>query len=504
VDANKLGLQFELQIVGKCKDRLYEVYSAVSSYRNWLVPNNSIENLAEGVLQRVLFHKEVIQGIECFVPPLKPTQAHVFNTLRKYKKKLCRSLTPTLKRSYPDVISRYLGRKRERYEKACISLQQCGVQRQDSYVSVFLKNEKSKVGFVPRVVSPRSPRYNLELLTYLQELEHKVFRSIDKLFGDITVFKGMNSLEQGAAFYSKWNLFSNPVAISFDATRFDQHVSTAMLEFEHSIYLHAYRGVDKSLLRYLLSLQLKNNAFGSARNGKLRYKVAGSRMSGDVNTSLGNSIIMCGMVYSYCERMKIDKYSLANNGDDCTLFLERCDFHKFSQFEAFAKSLGFLMVVEDPITTMEEISFCQTHPVMIGGECRMIRDPRVALSKDATCLEPRLYAKHRRFWMSNVGKCGLSMSGGVPVFQSFYNCLIRSSKCDEHVKIREKDRYGSLYWLSRRMHDHVCTVSDSNRNSFYAAYGIDSYMQGEIENYYDNLTMNFETCPLGFQDWFTI
>lgn len=45
-------------------------------------------------------------------------------------------------------------------------------------------------------------------------------------------------------------------------------------------------------------------------------------MSGDMNTALGNCMLMCCLIISYLESKNI-KYDFINNGDDAVLFLER-------------------------------------------------------------------------------------------------------------------------------------------------------------------------------------
>lgn len=473
-------------IVGRAPDRTFEVYSTVSPNVQWEVPNNSIENLREGVLQRVLYHKE--DGIYCEPSAVDPSR--VAERLNVFSVEVSKRLTPTARISYDQVLLSYSGRKLNRYTNARDSLLESGITPADARVSAFLKLEKSKVGFVPRVVSPRRPRYNLELLTFLQRLEHRMFSAIDDTFGDVTIFKGMNCVEQGVALRRKWDRFSHPVAVGFDATRFDQHVNCGLLQFEHSMYLKCYMGEDRDELAKLLDMQLNNRVVGYAKNGKLEYRIKGTRMSGDVNTSLGNCIIMCSIVFSYCATHDIEHYELANNGDDCVVIVEKHDLHKLKHFAQFCKVLGLLMVVEEPTAIFEEIKFCQCSPVLIGDTYRMLRFPMIAMSKDSISTIARNAEVQRRKWISCVGQSGLSMSGGVPVFQSFYSALCRNAGPLPH-KGKPYKPEGGLYWLSKRMNDNVTAVTDAARLSFWKAFNIDTAQQLLLEKHYDSVTFGF-------------
>lgn len=470
--------------LGPYKERVYEIFPSASPSKNWNIPNNSINNLVEGVLQRVLFHKE--NGI--FKAPTKVSYQTICNLLEPFRTKFLPSLSQSLRLSYDEVISRYSGRKKIRYQLAAESLLLSSIGFKDSKVQAFIKNEKSKNGFVPRIVSPRRPRYNLELLTYLQHTEKYIFHQINKLFGDVTVFKGMNCYEQGKAMLRKWSRFRNPIAVGFDAVRFDQHVCKGMLLHEHDVYKKIFRNNDQYHLEKLLHWQLTNHVVGVASDGYCKYKIQGGRMSGDVNTALGNSIIMCSIVYSYCHNNSIVKYELANNGDDCVLMIEEKDYHKLKHFPQFCKDCGFLMEVEEPVKKFEQIIFCQTQPILIEDKPQMIRNPLMACSKDVICLQNRRHPHLIEHWLNSVGNSGLSMSGGVPILQEFYQSMLRSTKNYSKSCLEE----GGFYWLSRRMNDEYTPVNETTRHSFWKAFGIDTPTQLMIEEYYRNYTFTFD------------
>nr|QDH88774.1 MAG: RNA-dependent RNA polymerase [Riboviria sp.] len=89
----------------------------------------------------------------------------------------------------------------------------------DSYLTSFVKFEKQDLGKAPRVINPRSPRYNLVLGKYLKFLEKRVYKGINRAFGAHTahtVIKGLNVEESGKVVMAKWRRFGKPVGVGLD------------------------------------------------------------------------------------------------------------------------------------------------------------------------------------------------------------------------------------------------------------------------------------------------
>jgi hypothetical protein len=253
---------------------------------NYLVHNSSLVNLVRGVLTRVL----LVKG----KPTPKPLAGIYGRRLSYFRNDLVKRVSSTTPITQQQFVDLYKGRKHTIYQNALHSLQNHGVCASDATIKAFVKaefiNTDDKPDPDPRVISPRDPRYNIEVGKFLRPLEHEVYRGIRDIFGEPTVLKGFNSKQTGEIFLNKWNLYRNPVAIGLDASRFDQHVSIQALEWEHSIYNRVFNSRE---LRWLLRMQLRNRVRGYCRDGKLKYTTEGCRMSGDMNTALGNCLIMC-------------------------------------------------------------------------------------------------------------------------------------------------------------------------------------------------------------------
>jgi hypothetical protein len=413
-----------------------------------------------------------------------------------FRNALVKKISKTTPVSLQEFVEYYKGRRRTIYQNAANSLLRTGIRLKDALIKAFVKaefiNSDDKPDPDPRVISPRDPRYNVEVGRYLRPKEHEVYRAIAQIFGEPTVLKGYNAEQTGKIFRDKWNRYRDPVAIGLDASRFDQHVSVEALQWEHSVYNGMYHCKK---LRKLLSWQLHNRVVGYCRDGKLEYTTEGCRMSGDMNTAMGNCVIMCGLVHAYLQSRGI-RGSLANNGDDCTVIMERKDLVKFQGgLSEWFLEMGFNMVVEQPVYCLEGIEFCQTHPVFVAGKYIMVRNFPKALSKDCLSLKELDAPKVCRAWMDAVGQGGLSLTGGIPVYQEFYASYIRIARSiplhrqsrrssKRRHNIPDADLTGGMAWLSKGMTRDYRAISPETRHSFYLAFGTTPDMQVELENFY--------------------
>jgi hypothetical protein len=238
---------------------------------------------------------------------------------------------------------------------------------------------------------------------------------------------------------------------------------------------------DKELAR-LLKFQLHNVGVSYCHDGKIKYHTSGGRGSGDMNTSLGNSIIMCAIVWCWLQKCGVDA-RLANNGDDCVVIMERNNLETFSRgFTEFTKTLGFTMVVEPPVYEFEQIEFCQTHPVLASGEWRMVRNYSTAREKDSLCLFPLTEKGAIQSWLYAVGECGLALTSGVPIFQEMYTSYMRNGKPSNMANAVFMQSGSRM--MSRGMDSKREPVDTEARVSFFKAFGVTPDEQVAMEQYY--------------------
>ena len=230
-----------IEVDGQCPPRERKLYvqNAITTGYEYRVHNHSYANLRRGLLERVFYVERNKELVSC--PQPEPGSFKEMGYLRRRFHRVCGNHSRI---SANDLVDCYQGRKRTIYENAAASLLDRAIERKDGDLKTFIKAEKFNVNLksdpAPRVIQPRSPRYNVELGRYLKKYEHHAYKALDKIWGGPTVMKGYTTEEVAQHIWSAWNQFQTPVAIGFDMSRFDQHVSVAALEFEHSCYLACF------------------------------------------------------------------------------------------------------------------------------------------------------------------------------------------------------------------------------------------------------------------------
>lgn len=455
-------------------------FRGISAGKKVIVHNSSIRNLTVGVAERVLFLKSPVGD---YGKTPKPQAGVVNARLGEFRRLLAYRLRSTARIGgvyYPikleEYPSLYTGRKQKTYQRAVESLDTRPVERRDSDVKTFVKGEKA--GAVPRIIQPPDPRYNASLGVYLKPIEHVVFNAIKEVWHERVVAKGLNALQRGKLIAKKWAGYHNPVAVGLDAKRFDQHVSLSMLrDFEHPVYKEAFRDPH---LAMLLDWRLRTKGTGYCKDGHLKYTVEGCRMSGDINTSLGNCLIMCAMVWTYVKTHGIP-CSFINDGDDCVVFMERHYLQRFMLgLDQWFLELGFQMTAEDPVDTLERVEFCQCRPVWTPSGYTMVRVPGKGFTKDScTLCNVRTKTAFRKY-LYGRGMCGIAATSGIPVYQEMYKLMLRSGYTSG--KISEDTAFeDGLWWLSRGMCPVERPVHPLTRVSYWEAFGVAPHEQRALE-----------------------
>jgi hypothetical protein len=236
----------------------------------------------------------------------------------------------------------------------------------------------------------------------------------------------------------------------------------------------------------LLRQQLRNRCTYSAADGFIKWVSMGGRMSGDMDTSLGNCLIMCALVWTYCTQRGIDP-CLYNNGDDCVVFMERHQLPIFiAGLEEWFLEMGFNMKVERPVFKFEHIEFCQTHPIDLGPTVVCVRNFPACIDKDMVSVLPLQTEHDLDNYFASIGKGGLALAGGVPILTYFYRMLVRFSRGAEGWGDHPSLRAGMIY-MSQGMDRKHSEPTPTARVSFYEAFGVTPDEQVYWESYYDNL-----------------
>jgi hypothetical protein len=444
-------------------------------------------------MERVFYVK--LKG--AFQPPPAPVPGIFRTRLASAFKKMTPMMEGLLPQrwSFAEFVDSYRDSRRIIYERAAASLEVSVVTRALAQVRSFIKVEKTndthKVP-VPRLIQPRDPRYNILVGCFVKPLEHPLYGVLNHLFGYTVIASGLNVVEQGTLFASAWARFPDPCGWSGDARRFDQHVSVDALRFEHSVYLRCVPRSDREELGRYLSWQLRTSGVAYAPDGVIRYVTRGGRKSGDMNTSLGNKLLMCLMIYSYLELHKLlDMVQLVNNGDDFTIICARKTLPDLAGLPAWLLDFGFTLIMEPPAREIEHIRFCQTSPVFDGEGYRMVRDPRICVDKDLVCLASVQNEKEVMRWCHSVGECGLALAGCIPVFWRLYALMQRQS--DEGCAAYDNGRSGmQMLAAGMEAHTRTCEPTPECRTSFFRAFDITPGEQESMESLIDDAIFTLE------------
>nr|QDH88829.1 MAG: RNA-dependent RNA polymerase [Riboviria sp.] len=358
--------------------------------------------------------------------PLGGDFRRVFRRLRRVAGRYCGS-----RWGYLETAQTYSGSMRRRYLEAERSLREDGpLCSRDAKLRAFLKAEKTPQGkdAKPRMIFPRTPRYNLALASWLKPFEHWLwgYLTAKRLFGGSNtrvVAKGLSPRQRANLIVRKFNQFDRCAVFEADGKAFEAHVSSLQVLEEHAVYLAAYHG-DPELARVLS----RQRFVGGTASG-LKFSRPGGRASGDFNTGMGNSLLMLGLVVSVLRSRRF-KFDTLVDGDNALVFVESRDLCRvLSNFsEDVLKSTGHELTLERPVSVIEHVRFGRSAPVYLGPGLgwTMVREPGAVLSG--------AFASHRwlvepvfgRRWLGGVAQCELSLARGVPVLQSHALGVLRT------------------------------------------------------------------------------
>jgi len=154
--------QLEVQRNGLSrKVREYHVVSRMGDNHDLGVYNNSVSAVERAMVERYFLCE--VDGE--FLPALK-TSRKAWDTapLREFRRGCVEYVKPQATvLTQREVVECYTGAKRKLYENANRSLMRTPIHRRDAYLRPFTKFEKQSLSKAPRIINPRSPRYNIML-----------------------------------------------------------------------------------------------------------------------------------------------------------------------------------------------------------------------------------------------------------------------------------------------------------------------------------------------------
>lgn len=473
------------------KEKSLYRYTSVGPQLRFGCFNKSVANVTRGIVERVCMHRYEDGTLGPIPEPVRGAFDRL-STFRDLVVGLLPSLPPVSAEIY---ISKYSGGQRKVYERARERLEREPVQQKDAGIGGFPKFENTKeekLAKACRMICPRGPEYNIELGRRISQYEKPIARAIGTVFGRGSfvpvIMSGYNARDRAKHIRATWERRRRPVVFGLDATHWDKHVSQEALAAEHSVYLAKAHGTDKKQLAQLLEWQVVNKITARCDDGTVKVSKMGGRMSGDVNTSLGNRYLMCGLVWTWARHAGLKDFDFINDGDDGLLFVEEDDVGLIVGLAPWFLEMGFQMRVEPAVRDFEQIEFCQTQPVLTTSGYRMVRNPRVAMSKDLSSSSNIRDLVTRTRWLNAVGACGTTLTQGVPVWEAFYGMFPRTGKVELTQDIGNFKKSG-LRWLSKGMETTKDRITPEVRYSFWLAFGILPDEQKSLEALFRGQTL---------------
>nr|UEP19812.1 RNA-dependent RNA polymerase [Sclerotinia sclerotiorum umbra-like virus 1-U] len=327
------------------------------------------------------------------------------------------------------VVESYSGRMRQRYQAALESLvEEPRLSKYDRRLTGFLKAEKfnpllkqSK----PRMIMCRSPRFNLELASYLKPLEHALWRRWKYGRGGVTptrvVGKGLNGEQRASLIRRKMESVGECTVFEIDGKAFEAHVTLRQVDLEHKVYKKVYP--RDARLHDLLQTQrkLKGKTLGG-----IKFEREGCRASGDFNTGLGNTLVMGSCVDAILRSAESAlgafRTTFLADGDNALVFVETS---KAEGVRSFFSSMvhtvvGQELTVEKPTTIYEEVVFGQCKPCFNGDHYTMVRHPLKTLSNAFSGYRHYDQSAYVGPALKAVCRAELALSRGIPLLEAYF------------------------------------------------------------------------------------
>lgn len=371
------------------------------------------------------------------------------------------------------VVRSYAGPWRLKYLTALKHYEDFGLVHRDRLVSMFGKDDLYMCApeKAPRAIQFRRPVFALEQARFTKAVEEWFYHMRDEY--DTFIVAKSDPFTVASHLLKKTACFANPAFLMLDASKFDSCVDVVWLKIVMQFYLKLFHPRHHPRIRWLWQRTFVN--YGSSRSG-LRYRTWGTRMSGDMDTSLGNCLIMWTMLKVFCERAGV-RHSIMVNGDDSLVVVERSALPKLRDLSIF-KDFGFNMKFEVAFD-VEQAEFCQSRLVHTKYGPTMARNPERVLGR-STWSTSKLAGSRKRGHLLTLGHCERAASWGVPIASVLATKMIQAAGNAKPRFINPWlfERYQQMRWW-RAGQEPIIDLE--TRLSYEQAWGVSPERQLHIE-----------------------
>lgn len=265
------------------------------------------------------------------------------------------------------------------------------------------------------MIQARNISFNIEYGRYIKPIE-------DRMHNKDQFGKG-NNTEIASKIYKlskKYKYYTE-----CDHSTFDAHVTPEMLRLTHTFYQSCY-GHDE----YLRKLSKKTINNGCKTRDGIKYRVKGTRMSGDVDTSLGNSLINYAILKDSVNKL-VGKCEIIVNGDDSIIFSRKAI--PTQELTNSLKTYNMESKVQTSQTNIHKVEFCRQRLIInsLGQAALMIDPERLIDIYGMTYKQQRDYVEYLR----QVCMCNIAINIKNPLAQ--YWSMIYKESYDKPINLCE-------------------------------------------------------------------
>jgi hypothetical protein len=359
----------------------------------------------------------------------------------------------------------------------------------NNFCKCFLKNEAYPGFKYPRGIYARRDEFKIRVGPIFKLIEEKLFKLrcfakkvpvnelpllIRTLFGEIPGFTDR----------------ADELLLRFLATDFSAFEASFTAEFmeccEFQLYSHMVQNLPEGeqFMRIIRAVLAGENY---CKFGKyVRVLLNARRMSGEMNTSLGNGFSNLMMFLFTCEEFDLKSPECLIEGDDCV-----ASYVGVMVPAAFYERLGFsikMQYLESPNLA----SFCGR--IFDFETLTVIADPIKAILNLSWChiLYSHSKVSKLRGLLRNCAQSYLYLYPGCPILQSVSLCYMRLTIMFSSVVPIGLDRYKCRIALKARNEDRrkklpTRPVSMSSRLLMQSVFGILVQEQYDLEKYFDDM-----------------
>nr|QED21532.1 hypothetical protein 1 [Cushing virus] len=378
----------------------------------------------------------------------------------KYIKKFVRHPRKYTRQQYVDRIVD--NTKRAIYQGVCDDLEKGSGY--DSRVQPFVKLEKMRTTKykAPRMIQARDVSFNIEYGVYIKAIE-------DKLKHDIHFGKG-NYLDIGSKIRKlavKYRYYTEA-----DHSCFDAHITVEQLKVTHTFYQSCFN--HDVTLRNLSKKTIVNRC--GSRLG-IKYKIKGTRMSGDVDTSLGNSLINYGMIMDVLHRLNIKGDAIVN-GDDSIIFSDAPI--PINEAARLFRLHNQETKLKNSVTNIHKVEFCRTKVVVNSmGQWTLMIDPKRLF--DIFGMTYKTTGDYVKY-LKQVIACNVACNAANPLFGTWLKLYT-----NVFGKVSLKEIMDHVYSAVEKKHRSIATrnlIQEPDHGTFnttmYQAHGNLDYIDDTI------------------------